>query len=396
MVQSNTTVIHSLSRDRIVELGGSRQGPCVTVYTPLETAGTETRQNEIRISNQASEAAEMFERSGLKADEAKKIVLPLTEIATQMEDPSGQRYPGLVSFLSPEESEVFASPLRFEERTIGGSRFITRHLLPMLDAPQVVYTLALSLGEAKLYEMTRETQEDISPKEMPGSLQALEAFEDPEKSIQQHSPDSGGDATVFHGHGGAKDSGDQLEEDYIRAVAEAVNTFLESRNGPLLIASTEELQAQYLQFNRYKDVIEDGLTGNFEHRSPAQLRDDAWEVMDARTGDRATEIRERFLNFASSAPDSVVRGVLPIVSLAYQGRVSELLFPETLQTSGLFDAETGEAEEVHEGVDDALVDDLVDLAAVLALQNGGEVHAVPDPNNGDGGLPQEMVAVLRS
>lgn len=393
MVLSNTRANYEITAERLAELGRFGRGKCVSAYTPLVTAGPQTRQNEIRISNLIRDAEETFVQLGLRVEEGRRATGPVTELKAEFENPEGERFSGLSVFLSPDSHEFLVTLGPVPEKVFGGPRFITRYLLPFVDSPPVVHVLALSLGRAQLYEMGRNSESEVRPDDMPRSLQEIAAFEDPEKSLQHRGKDF---STQYHGHGAAKDSGEQLELDYIRQVARAVDARMESNRTPLLLACTDVIATEFRKQSGYRHVEGTSLTGNVEHLTPGQLRDRAWEAIDRTRLDDA-KATEHFLALISSQQDGVVTGVAEVIQMAYQGRVSELLFPDTLQAFGTFNQDTGEAVagRLPEGASTD-IDDLVDLAALLTLQQGGTVKVVSQDKDEPEDLPHEAVAVLRS
>ena len=82
---------------------------------------------------------------------------------------------------------------------------------------------------------------------------------------------------------------------YARAVDRALSPVLASLGIPLILAAAEPLDAIYRVRERVPGPgFEDGITGNPEHASPAELAAAARPLLDARYASELDEVRERF------------------------------------------------------------------------------------------------------
>jgi hypothetical protein len=338
MVQTPTDINTMITAGRIVEIGTFSNGPCVSVHTPLVKAGPQTRQNEIRLSNQAKKAEQLFVQLGLESKDARRAVEPLSDLNASVASPDWVGRPGVVTFLNTHFSQSIAVPLEIEEMVIGGPKFITRYLLPFINVPSIIYVLMLSLGETKLFAVSRNSQEEVRPEGMPANLDELAQYEDPEKSVQRHGTAS---SAVFHGHGAAKDSGEELAREYVRQIATSVDKHLGERAEPLLLAATDEIAAEFRRFSSHPNLVASSISGNIGRLSPAQVRDLAWPVIDAELSQMRKRSDQRFYDAISSDTQNFVKGVRSVLEMAHQGRVHEFLFLDTAQAFGAFDPQGG-------------------------------------------------------
>lgn len=60
-----------LSTDALKSLIENSASPCISIYMPMEKAGSEVRQNPIRFKNLMREAEKRLEEMGIDQDEAR-------------------------------------------------------------------------------------------------------------------------------------------------------------------------------------------------------------------------------------------------------------------------------------------------------------------------------------
>jgi len=169
-------------------------------------------------------------------------------------------------------------------------------------------------------------------------------------------------------HNPADQDKERLAE-YFREVENAVWEVLRQERVPLLLAGVEYLHPIYREANRYPHLFEQGLHGNVEAMSEADLFNRAWEVMEARLQQQRAEALSRFQSKTGTGLTSTE--TTQVVPAACQGRVDTLFVPVGVQVWGRYLPETSEIEVSATRANGQV--DLLNLAAVETLSAGGRV-----------------------
>jgi hypothetical protein len=366
---------------------------------PTHRAGPETQQDPIRLKNLIGQAEERLlaadhsrDQRGLRAPEAKARLEPASRLI--QDSIFWQRQSdGLAIFVSAEVSYRYRLPLEFEELVVVADRFYLKPLLPLLSGDGRFYVLALSQDEVRLLLGTRYRVDEVDLEGAPTSLAEALRFDDPERRLQFHtaSGPSGGKGSrpaMFYGQGAP--SQDQKSDilRYFQKVDAGIQTVLASEQAPLILAGVDYLLPLYQEANTYPHLIGEGIEGNPDNLGAEELQQRAWAVVQPRFLEEQEAAAERFKQFADT--DRASDDLAEIVPAAYHGRVDALFVALDLRQWGTFDPEMNEVQ-LH---DDAKpgVQDLLDLAAVQTLINGGRVYAV---EAGQMPVPASLAALFR-
>jgi len=154
-------------------------------------------------------------------------------------------------------------------------------------------------------------------------------------------------------------------------------TLLGEEHYPLLLAGVDYLLPIYKEANNYPYLVESYLEGNPDDLSINQLHQRAWGVLESLFQADQRKAREHLMSLKNSGSTQASMDVEAIVPAAYYGRVKTLFVALDTQLWGSFDSQKGtvsQHQEFHPGDHD-----LLDLAAVQTLLNGGLVYAL-EPN----------------
>ncbi len=363
--------------DDLHQLMTARDGLRFSMYFPTYRAGAETQQNPIRLKNLLQQAQERLER---EADASPQEASALLEPAYALlgdRDFWEHQSDGLAVFLTDEgEMRTYRLPLSFDETLVIGDRFHIKPLLPLLSGDGKFYVLALSQGRVWLLQGTRYTVDEIDLESVPESIADALWYDITEKQQQAHSVQRGdrsGDAGMYHGHGA---TGEELDKEkilrFFRQVNDGVQEFLNGSSAPLVLAGVEYLHPIYRKANTYPNLLDRGLTGNFDDAEPQDLHQDAWELVEgifARGREEAVAAYKQLAGTERASDNLSV--VLPA---AHYGRVDMLFVQKGEERWGTFDPATGTLNGHSEPAIDG--EDLLDLAAVQTLSNSGTVYSV--------------------
>jgi len=155
-----------------------------------------------------------------------------------------------------------------------------------------------------------------------------------------------------------------------------------------MLAGVDYLHPIYREVNTYPHLMGDGIGGNPERLSAKDLHALAWAVVRPYFQKAQQEAIDRYKEFASSERAS--NRVRKIISAAYHGRIELLFVVPDFQQWGTFDPST---DELHLHKKEKTGDeDLLELAAIQTLLNGGTVYVVESGTMLDTG---SLAAVFR-
>ena len=348
-------------------------GWCLSLYMPTHRAGRDTEQDPIRFSNLLRQAEERLLAKGMRSPEVRELLRPAQELAGE---PGFWRHQsdGLAVFLASDVFRSYRVPLPLEELVVIANRFHFKPLLPLFANDGHFYILALSQNQVRLLEGTRHTVDEVDVESLPQSLVDALGYERFEKQLQFHtgtSAGSGGRTAMFHGHDADDDAKARVVR-WLHKVDDELPGVLTGGQSPVVLAGVDYLFPLYREANTYPHLVEEGIPGNPEELSPAELHARAWPLVEpifSAAEDEAIGEYNRFKGTGRTTAD-----VQEAVLAAHQGRVDTLFVPVGVQVWGVADPSTNSVH-VHQDPE-AGDEDLLDLAAIESILKGGTVYAV--------------------
>lgn len=235
----------------------------------------------------------------------------------------------------------------------------------------------------KLYRATATSMDEIAIENAPTNLAEALRYDEFEKQLQSHSsniPAPGGRTpTIFHGQGSAGET--SVTKKYLlrflQELEHGIATALDGDRAPLITAGVDYVRSLYRQTNHYSNLVEAGIEGNTEHLKAHELQDAALTILD-REVEAQLQRQLRLLDERLGAGDRKALADIPsIVHAAHRGRVDTLFVAADAAAWGAFDVELDRLEKLDPETPNT--EDLVNLAAIFTLQNGGRAIAVaPD------------------
>ena len=365
--------------------------PCVSLFMQTHRAGPDIQQDPIRLKNLVGRAEEALVEAGLRAPEAREVLEPARAL---MDNPVFWRHQsdGLALFAAPGLFRTYRLPLDLEELLIVAPRFHIKPLLPLWTGDGHFFILALSQNEVRLLEGTRDGVAEVELEDMPTSLAEALPYEDPERQLQFQTgtgmAQEGGDrAAVFHGHHPEDEVKNRILR-YFRQVDEGLQQVLHDERSPLVLAGVEYLLPIYREASSYPHLVDEVVMGSPDRTKAEELHAQAWEIVEPHFAEAQRQALDDYAQ--QSGTERTSDDVEEVVPAAHYGRVAVLWVALGTEVWGRFDPETGDVRrrdqpEPGDG-------DLLDLAALQTLSNGGTVYAV-DPSAVPGG--GALAALLR-
>jgi len=351
-----------------------QNGMHISIYMPTYRAGADTQQNPIRFKNMLREAHDRLLATSLAPDAIEELLGPLQPYAEDYDFWQHQS-DGLAVLRRPDTLQLFCLPLAFEEMVVAGQHFHLKPLLPYLTGDGRFYVLALSQNAVRLMQCTRHHVSEMNLDQVPKSLAEALRFDDPEQHLQFHTgTSSGGDrrAAMYHGQGGEKETAKDDLLEYFRQIDHGLHDLLRNEQAPLVVAGVDYLHPIYRQANTYRHLTEDGITGNCDHLTETELQSKGWDVVEPifnQAQADAIATYERSVATGQASDD-----LETILLAAHYGRVDTLFVTLGMQQWGTYDPESQHLQLTKENEGNAT--DLLNLAAIQTVLNGGTVYAV--------------------
>lgn len=355
---------------------------CVSLYMPTHrTGGPESREDATRFNNLIRQTSESLQAAGCKGLKQQAIIKSLEELKHDSVFWQNQAE-GLAIFSDGGARQVFRLPLQFRERCIVGSRFHIRPLLPLFQGDGRFYILAVSQNHVRLLEGTRYSVNEIHDDRLPKNLREALNIDEYVQSLQFNSMKGAGvgdgvrGGAVFHGHGGSNMDVKKSDEllPYFRKIDHALQELFGVEHNPLVFAGVEYLFPLFKEASQYNGLVDEPVTGNPDGLKPAELHAKAWPLVASRF-DRLQESElERLQTQADPRPHST--DVADIIAAARVGAVDTLFLADSQDLLGHFEVYEPSGEVRIVDAPEGEQQDLLNVAAIETLRNGGKVFSV--------------------
>jgi hypothetical protein len=363
-----------LNREELHSLVGKQSDHCISIYLPTHRAGTETRQDPIKLKYLLREAENRLIAQGLWATDARELLKPAQQLLDQ-EYFRQHQGDGLALFLTEDFFRHYSLPLRFPKLAVVTDRFYLNPLLRYFTRDSQFYLLLLSQNQVRVFQGSRNSLNEIFIEGMPMSLADTLGEEESQKILQVHAsvPPGGIRSVVFH---------DQVGEDEVRRyrllrffrwVGASLHELLREDHAPLVLAGVEYPHPIYRSVATYPHIIFEGIHGDPEQMPLEELHRESWAIVQ-RHYQRARREAEEFY-WELTGTGKTTNRVSEAAVAAVHGRIATLFVQVNVQIWGSFDAEQNTV-----AIDTATQhdeEDLLALAALWTLATGGTVFAIP-------------------
>ncbi|WP_119066953.1 baeRF3 domain-containing protein [Aggregatilinea lenta] len=355
---------------------------CASVYMPAVRAGAETQQNPIRFRNLERQAEARLVELGLRAPEAEAFLKPLVDLQDDV-DFWRHQSDGLAVFLADGVLVMLRVPVNFAEQVSVSERFFLKPLLPLLSGDGKFYVLALSQDEIRLLKGTRDSVAEVELDGVPESLaEALWAdYRDRDNQYRMNtgrarSAGGGGHGVMFHGHSEGEELDKQDIKRYFQKVDRGLQDLFAEQHVPLLLAGVDYLLPIYREANSYQHLLDAGILGNPETLSAKELHREAWDIVKPYFKQAQSASAAEFEAHMGRDDGQAANDLKTVLRAAHEGRIAALFVALGAQEWGQF-REHSYNVHVHPSRQPG-DQDLLDLAAVQTLINGGTVYAVEE------------------
>lgn len=375
----------------ILELIDVREPYSISVFLPTHVTGADVQHDrdarsldaELRLIRQE------LEQTGMAGVEIDKRLAPFRELIEDS-DFWRQQAHGLAVFGTESRLYTFRLPYAVAQGHRLSDSF---HLLPlvrMLSGNGSFYLLALELERIRLFEGNRETFAELDIHELiPERLEERVGYDYEEKGLQFRSQHQAYGGAGYHGHDEAdRDRKNEISR-YFRGVDQGVQTVLNKKPRPLLIASQPYLASIYREVSAYGLIEESPIVCNLSEIGEAELHRLAWQHMKPEFEREGALKWKKYLQYIGSGKAS--SDPAEILAALYAGKVDSLFVSGESDVRGAY---VPEADRLQLEPDPTpFTPSLLDLAIAETLKHGGRVYL-----KAAGELPKEaasMVALFR-
>jgi hypothetical protein len=370
---------HALQMAELKDLAAV-EGPWLTIIGPTQRAPNTARQDHLRIKSAVQSVEPALAERGLQAREIKEFIDPVLHL--DLETQAGE-YRTVVVFRAPQALRSFFVHEPLKECAIVADHF---QVLPCLKAVQEeslsFFVLALSQKHVRLLRCTNHSSEEVTlGKDVPKDLEEWLSTRSPTAA-----PDHGLKRTPTGNFTSTQDRDnlDQHIANFFNRIDEGVFEALRGETAPLILAGVEYETSMYRGINRYAHLAERDVHGSPESLKGGELHTRALEIAREALEEPMRKALQLFERLGGS--ERVTFKPREVVEAAAAGRVSHLFVKEGATYPGGWDKSTLKVTSQGAG------EDLLNIAALQTIRNGGEVWVTNAANVPAGG---PVAALLR-
>jgi hypothetical protein len=278
------------------ELANASANYCISIYIPTNRVG-ENDDSAIRLKNQLTSVQSELVALGLKSHEVEAYTAP---IAALLENSSLWRKlsDALLIFRNKDMFQYYTLPIQANEFSIVSDQYYLLPLLNLFGNNDSFFVFVLSQHHNKLYKATRhEIQEVETNGLLPENINDTVGGDVEQKSLQYRSHVTRRGHGIFHGQGEGKDDKDTEVTKYLYDVANGLEDLLEGYDLPLVVASVEDIYAEFRDICSYKNIYPKYISGNYEHANAKELHAKAISVLQTYFNEVKNENKHKVYEF---------------------------------------------------------------------------------------------------
>jgi len=363
-----------LGKKELKALMERKDAHLVSMYMPTEKAGRETRKNSIRYKNLLGEVENQLSKTDLSHKEISKFLNPAHKL---IQDSIFWQHQsdGLAVFITPQNFRYYRLPIKFNEEVVINKRFYIKPLLPLFSGDGRFYILALSQKNIRLLQASRYSFSEVNLENVPTSMEEALGYDNLEHQSQFHVASRTGKKRgdlMFHGHGGGEDNFKEDIQRYFQRVDKGLSKILGGESAPLVLSGVEYILPLFRNSSSYGNVLDEAVIGNPDEWSADELHKKAWKIVEPCFKKEQEKALAQFQDlFHTQQTSQDIKKILPA---AQQGRIGFLFLDVTDHKWGTFISDKNQV--VIEKSREPGSEELIDLAAVKILSQGGTVYSM--------------------
>lgn len=385
--------MEKLNKESYEELINTENDICISMYFPTFKIGADIKQNAIRFKQRVREAEDKLYKLNLTKDEVELILKPASNLVDETKFWQNQDE-SLAVFIEGENIKYYPIPFEVKEKTVLGTRFFTKPLIPLITGDEEYFILAISQNENRLFKASKQNIEQVEMKNAPKSVEDMKQDDDPKSGLPIRIASSeAGNSLVYNnttqGQAPENDFNRKEMTRYFRAIDESLEKY-KKKNTPLILAGVEYLIPIFREKSKYPNILDDYIRGNPEILDAKDLHKQSWEMIEDKFVKIQQLAEEKYLQYKGQNNGLSSNSLSKILTQAYKGQIETLFISEGLEKWGKFMPYKDKVQIFNDEKFDS--EDLVGMAMELTQSRGGTVYTVPQEKVPDN---EEIAAVLR-
>jgi hypothetical protein len=353
---------------------------CLSFYLPTHRAGQQTLNgiDTIAFKNQVRKAKSLLERHDVPEAEIAQYLKPAEDL---LHDNNFWRHQseGLVVFITKGFSAHYTLPIAMPDEVYVLDQFYFTPILPILSQNGRFFILNLYREKISFYEATIDKirQIDISSFVPESFNQALKFDIKGNDQDFTHSTTTVNGSNIVHGAGTNKsDEEHGRVREFMLEIDNNLQQILHNATEPLVLAGVDHYCSIYRNVSKYKNIVPQNINVNEGVDDMNALHEKALAVMKPLMQQGHTDSMTRYQNVAGTGATS--EDIATVAAEAVHGRVDTLFIAPSQPVWGSYNAVSATAE-VHDEYQRG-DDDLINLAAIKTIAQGGRVFVSNDVN----------------
>lgn len=363
-----------IKREGLFELARKGEGPCISIYLPVEPANG--KKNLILFKDLVRDAERQLLEGGMSKTALEGFMTPIRPFVANplfWSHVNG----GFALFMAKDIFRTYDLPYGSQPVAVVSGRFYIKPLIPLFTANAKFYVLAASQNRLRLFQATRQEISEVRLEGAPSSTAEITKYEAPEELLQFRTRTAQGGAAgrreaMFFGEGVGREFDKDIITEYFKQIGEALDEYLKDERAPLVFAGVDYLFPILKDSTKYEYVADSPLLGNPDYMNDKELHEKAWAVVEPVFLKAREEALSQFMDFIGTGRAST--DLQRIIPNAVGGLVDTLFVSTGEERWGRFDEVANavrlEAEKTPES------EDLLDFAAVHTIIKNGRIFAV--------------------
>ncbi|PRY14968.1 hypothetical protein CLV24_103207 [Pontibacter ummariensis] len=371
-------LINKSDIEKLINVQSNTNALCISFYLPTHRAGKETLNgmDGIAFKNEIRKAKDLLKEHGVSDPEIEEYLKPAENL---LNDNNFWRHQGegLAVFITKGFSTYYTLPISMPTAVYVLNQFYITPLLPVLSQNGRFFILCLYREKIGFFEATIDNirQIDISsfaPETMSESLKFDVKGNDQDF---QHSRTTVNGVNIMGNESGST-KGD-FEHGRVREFMNDLDNslwdnILHDSDEPLVLAGVDHYCALYRKYSKYKNILPENVPfdENVDLINKKHVHEKAIEVVKPLMQKSHADSFTRYQNVAGTGVTS--DDIATVAAESVHGRIDTLFVTPSQPVWGSYDAKSASAE-VHEEYQRG-DDDLINLAAVKTISQGGKVY----------------------
>lgn len=294
---------------------------CVSIYIPTHSSSNSQTMNEDRI---AYKNALQKVNALTEGDDALKSTL--VSLQDLMDDNDFWLHQGqsLAIFADKDGFETVKLPYELTSVVEYGDKYAISPLAIMENLNRSYFVLDIDFKQPKLYAGNTFSLSEVTDADLPGSIEEILDIEIERQNTVGSRGGAQGSSSIYYGHNEVVESRAHDATRYLRILADSINKYLADKSGPLLLAGSPKVIAEFKTMIQHSDVLEKDLAVNYDASRLVELFNLALAEIEALV---EAERKEAVNRYQQTDFEQKVDGITAVSVAAEQGKVDTLLLP---------------------------------------------------------------------